>query len=134
MLALVVSLAAAEGTMRWIYRDVTSTADSRGSFTLKWLRADVRHNHDGDRGAEFDEAKPAGVYCVAVMGDSFTYGNGVAEASRYSNLVADAVRGRGIEVLNVGFPGNNWTEHVQTLERRVLRLRPDVVLLQWGSR
>jgi hypothetical protein len=43
-----------------------------------------------------------------------------------------AVRGRGIEVLNFGFPGNNWAEHVKTLERRILRLRPDFVLLQWG--
>lgn len=132
-LALVLSLAAAEGAMRWIYRDVTSTADFRGYFTRKWLRADVRHNHYGYRGAEFDEAKPHGVFRVAVLGDSFTYGNGVPEASRYSNLVADAVRSRGIEVLNFGFPGNNWSEHVQTLEHRVLRLRPDVVLLQWGS-
>lgn len=133
VLTTAASLAAAEGLVRWIYRDVTSTADFRGYFTTRWMRAQVRHNHYDYRGAEFDEGKAPGVYRVAVMGDSFTYGNGVAENQRFSNLVGDAVRDRGIEVLNFGFPGNNWPEHVRTLERRVLRLRPDFVLLQWGT-
>lgn len=132
-LATVMSLAAAEGAVRWIYRDVTTTANFRGYFSNRWLAAEVRHNHYGYRGAEFDEVKPAGVYRVAVMGDSFTYGNGVPEAKRFSNLIGAALGGRGIEVLNFGFPGNNWPEHVRTLERRVLRLRPDFVLLQWGT-
>lgn len=133
LLALAATLGAAEGATRWYYRDVTSTADFRGYFTLKWLRGQVRHNHYGYRGAEFDEIKPAGVYRVAVMGDSFTYGNGVPEALRFSNLLGERLRDRGVEVLNFGFPGNNWPEHVRTLETRVLRLRPDFVLLQWGS-
>jgi lysophospholipase L1-like esterase len=132
-IALGVSLLAAEGAMRWVYRDITTTADFRGYFTTRWMRTQVRHNHYDYRGAEFDDVKPAGRYRVAVLGDSFTYGNGVPEAQRFSNLVGDAVQARGIEVLNFGYPGNNWTEHVRTLERRVLRLRPDFVLLQWGT-
>jgi lysophospholipase L1-like esterase len=131
--ALTGSLAAAEGATRWYFRDVTSTADFRGYFTRNWMRSQVRHNHYGYRGAEFDEVKTPGTYRVAVMGDSFTYGNGVPEDLRFSNLVGDRLRGRRVEVLNFGFPGNNWPEHVRTLETRVLRLRPDFVLLQWGS-
>lgn len=127
------SVAAAEAATRWIYRDVTTTADFRGYFTTRWMRSQVRHNHYDYRGAEFAEDKPAGTYRVAVMGDSFTYGNGVREDERYSNLVGAALRDQRIEVLNFGFPGNNWPEHVRTLERRVLRLRPDFVLLQWGT-
>lgn len=130
--ALGAAIGAAEGAVRWLYRDVTSTADFRGYFTTRWLRRDVRHNHYDYRGPEFADDTPPGIYRVAVMGDSFTYGNGVHEAQRFSNLVGEAVRDRGIEVLNFGFPGNNWKEHVATLERRVLRLRPDFVLLQWG--
>lgn len=133
VIALGLSVAGAEAAVRWIYRDVTSTADFRGYFTTQWLRTDVRHNHYDFRGPEFAEDTPAGVFRVAVMGDSFTYGNGVHEDQRFSDLVGAAVRHRGIEVLNFGFPGNNWPEHVATLERRVLRLRPDVVLLQWGT-
>lgn len=134
VLAVAVGLSAlaAEGAMRWVYRDVTSTADFRGYFTSKWMRAEVRHNHYDYRGPEFAEAKPDGVFRVAVLGDSFTYGNGLKQDERFSDLVGAAVRDRGIEVLNFGFPGNNWPEHVRTLERRVLRLRPDFVLLQWG--
>ena len=130
--ALGLSGLAAEGAVRWLYRDVTTTADFRGYFTTRWMRAQVRHNHYQYRGAEFDEVRPPGIYRVAVMGDSFTYGNGVPEDRRFSNLLGAALRPRGIEVLNFGFPGNNWPEHVKTLERRILRLRPDFVLLQWG--
>lgn len=127
------SLAAAEYGTRWLFRDVTTTADFRGYFTTKWMRTQVRHNHYDYRGAEFEEVKPAGVYRVAVLGDSFTYGNGLREDDRFSNLVGAALRDRQVEVLNFGFPGNNWPEHVRTLEKRVLRLRPDFVLLQWGT-
>jgi lysophospholipase L1-like esterase len=67
------------------------------------------------------------------MGDSFTYGNGIPEDRRFSNLIGGALQDQPIEVLNFGFPGNNWPEHVRTLERRVLRLRPDFILLQWGT-
>lgn len=133
VISLAIGVLLAEWGARWFYRDVTSTADFRGYFTNKWLATEVRHNHYDFRGGEFEEIKAPGAYRVAVMGDSFTYGNGVAERLRFSNLVGDAVASRGIEVLNFGFPGNNWPEHVRTLERRVLRLRPDYVLLQWGS-
>ena len=133
VVTLGLSLVAAEGVTRWIYRGVTTTADFRGYFTTKWMRTQVRHNHYDYRGGEFDEVMLAGRYRVAVMGDSFTYGNGVPEDRRFSNLVGAAVHNRGIEVLNFGYPGNNWPEHVKTLERRVLRLRPDYVLLQWGT-
>lgn len=130
--SIALSALAAEGLARWVYRDVTTTGDFRGYFTTRWLRREVRHNHYGYRGGEFNEVTPAGVYRVAVMGDSFTYGNGVPEDRRFSNVLDAALRTRGVEVLNFGFPGNNWPEHVTTLERRVLRLRPNFVLLQWG--
>ena len=133
VVSLALSVLAAEELTRWIYRDVTTTADFRGYFTTKWMRTQVRHNHYDCRGAEFDEVTPPGIYRVAVMGDSYTYGNGVPEDRRFSNILATALRPRGIEVLNLGFPGNNWPEHVKTLERRVLRLKPDFVLLQWGT-
>lgn len=130
---LVLSVVAAEYGTRWLFRDVTTTADFRGHFTTKWMRTQVRHNHYDFRGAEFDEVKPPGVFRVAVLGDSFTYGNGLREDQRFSNLVGVALADRHVEVLNFGFPGNNWPEHVRTLERKVLRLRPDFVVLQWGT-
>jgi hypothetical protein len=130
--ALATAALVAEGIARWVYRDVTTTAAFRGYFTRQWLRTEVRTNHYDFRGAEFEEVQAPGIYRVAVMGDSFTFGNGIPEEARFSNRVGEAVRGRGIEVLNFGFPGHNWDDHVKTLERRILRLRPAFVLLQWG--
>ena len=68
------SLVAAEGVTRWIYRGVTTTADFRGYFTTKWMRTQVRHNHYDRRGDEFDEVTPAGRYREAVMCDSLKIG------------------------------------------------------------
>ena len=70
---------------------------------------------------------------MAVLGDSFTYGNGIAEQDRFSDRLAAALSERRVQVLNFGFPGNNWPDHVATLERRVLRLKPDFVVLQWDT-
>ena len=132
-LSLAISVIGGEAAIRWLYRDLTTTADFHGYFTQRWLRSAVRHNHYGFRGPEFSEIKPAGVYRVAVLGDSFAYGNGVAEQDRFSDRLETALEPRHIQVLNFGFPGNNWPENVTTLERRVLRLKPDFVLLQWGT-
>ncbi len=127
------SLLAAEGVTRWIYRSVTTTADFRGYFTTKWMRTQVRHNHYDYRGGEFDEVTPAGTYRVAVMGDSFTYGNGVPEdraLQRLGRRGRARPRHRGAQFR---LSRQQLAEHVKTLERRVLRLRPDFVLLQWGT-
>ena len=131
--SLTLSLIAAEAATRWYYRDVTTSADFHGYFTRRWLRTEVRHNHYGFRGPEFDEIKAPGIYRVAILGDSFTYGNGIAEQDRFSDRLAAALSERRVQVLNFGFPGNNWPDHVATLERRVLRLKPDFVVLQWDT-
>jgi len=132
LVAVAMSLVGGEYLTRWVYRGVTTTADFSGYFTTKWMRAEVRENRHGFRGAEFSTAKAEGVYRVVVIGDSFTWGNGVPEKARLSNILDAELRRRGVEVLNLGFPGNNWNEHVATLERKALPLKPDFVLLQWG--
>ena len=133
LVSLAVSALGGEAATAGFYRDLTTTSDFHGFFHKRWLRSAVRHNHYGFRGPEFDEIKPAGVYRVAVLGDSFAYGNGVAEQDRFSDRLGAALEPRHIQVLNFGFPGNNWPDNVMTLERRVLRLKPNFVLLQWGT-
>ena len=67
-------------------------------------------------------------YRIAVIGDSFTFGNGVAEPDRFSNLLQGFL-GPQYEVLNFGHPGNNMPDHLVELEQ-VLTFKPDFVLLQ----
>jgi hypothetical protein len=125
-----IALVAAEYTTRWLYRDITTTSDDRGYFSHRWQRTALSLNTHGFRDREFPEGKPAGVFRVAVLGDSFAYGNGIAAGQRFSDLVRGALPS-GVEILNFGVPGHNTPELVSELRSRVVRFAPDFVLVQW---
>ena len=65
-----------------------------------------------------------------MLGDSLTYGNGLDEPQRFTNLL-DRWLPQHIEVLNFGVPGDNTPEHLEGLRTHVLPAHPDFVLLQW---
>ena len=131
MLTLAISAAAAEYATRIIFRDVTTSSDNGGFFSRRWYRSDpVHQNAAGFRGREFTPQKPAGVYRIAIVGDSFTYGNGVRQEDRYSDLLQRELPAH-IEVLNFGTAGANTPEHLATVTKLLQEVHPDFVLLQW---
>ncbi len=123
------SLVAAEYATRWVFRDITTTSDDRGYFSNRWLSAAVTINSLGFREREFN-AKPPGRYRIAVVGDSFTFGNGISADQRFSAHLQRALPSRA-EVLNFGTAGANTPEHVGLIHDRLPTLTPDYVLVQW---
>lgn len=112
VLTLGISSAAAEIATRWLFRDVTTTADNRGFFSRRWYRQNPAVlNAAGFRGRPFATEKPAGVFRVAVVGDSFTYGNGIRSADRFTDVM-QARLPEHIEVLNFGRAGDNTPQHL----------------------
>jgi hypothetical protein len=131
LVSVSISSVAAEYATRWIFRDVTTTGDERGFFTRRWSRSGAdRLNSFGFREREFAAQKPPGIFRIAVVGDSFSYGNGLATERRFSNLMQHALSDS-VEVLNFGVPGDNTPEHAALLEHRILSFEPDFVLVQW---
>ena len=129
--ALGVSVIAAEPLTRYIFRDVTTSADNGGYFSRRWLRSGaVRRNGAGFREREFQDAKAPGTYRIAVVGDSFTFGNGIRQEDRYSDLLHVRLPSH-FEVLNFGTPGANTPEHRSLVDALLPRIQPDFVLLQW---
>jgi lysophospholipase L1-like esterase len=138
------SLAAAASTfavigcefiLRYAFRDVTTTAEARTYYIVRWEKT-VRTNSLGYREREVSRAKPAGTNRIAVIGDSFTFGQGIREEERFSNLIEKRLNrlAQGeirYEVLNFGLPGKETEDHVQLLRDVVIDLKPDFVLLQW---
>lgn len=122
--AFAVMVVPAEWATRFVFRDVRSTTDG-GYFARRALP--TRTNSLGFRGPEVGP-KSAARYRIAIIGDSFTWGQGLSEEQRFSNLLEQYL-GPGYEVLNFGTPGHDMPEHLQVLEQ-VLPLRPDFVLLQ----
>ena len=130
-LTLAISAVAAEVGTRIIFRDITTSSDNGGFFSRRWYRSRPVHNNAaGFRGREYSAQKPAGIYRVAIVGDSFTFGNGVRQEDRYSDLLQAELPSH-IEVLNFGTAGANTPEHLATVERLLSEVHPDFILLQW---
>jgi hypothetical protein len=110
------ALVVAEFGARWVFRS-----------TLSKTAPSVSLNSLGFRDREIGPKNPDR-YRIAIIGDSFTYGNGIEEKDRFSNVI-QASLGPQYEVLNFGHPGNNMPEHLSELDY-VLTIHPDFVLLQ----
>jgi lysophospholipase L1-like esterase len=93
-----------------------------------------RHNGAGFRDLERSTEKPAGVYRILALGDSFTYGVGAAFEETFPRRLEhqlNTVLGGGppVEVVNAGIPGY-WPEAERLmLEHHGLAYSPDLVLV-----
>lgn len=113
--------------------------------TSMWLRRYARLNNSGFRDREFEPRKP-GEYRIVVLGDSFVFGYGLSNTEdrateRLEQRLGDvldrlpAPRGqdgedpRSVRVLNVARPGADTRRELRWLERVVLPLEPDLVIL-----
>ncbi len=130
LVALAVSLVAAELAVRFAFRGVTSAADTRTYFN----RPVVERNSLGFREREFRLAKPENTYRIVVLGDSLTWGIGVSSRERFSNLLeARLTAGRRAdltyEVLNFAQSGWDTESELAALRSLIPTAGPDFVLL-----
>jgi lysophospholipase L1-like esterase len=105
--------------------------DARGVY-----RKPVRINGHGFRGPDFTDQKPAGVYRVACLGDSTTFGWSVGDDETYSYFL-QSLLGRNavnckVEVLNLGVTGYTSFQGRELMELYVRKWRPDLVIFAFG--
>ncbi len=85
------------------------------------------------RDREFEVPKPEGVLRIACLGDSVTYGTGVALEDTFpkqlEKLLAERFPELRIEVLNAGVYAFNTTQQMGWYRLAVASLEPDIVLL-----
>jgi lysophospholipase L1-like esterase len=131
LVSVFMALALGECAARFATSDLTTTGDNSSYWARRWTAAHVRLNSAGFREREIVPA--SGAFRVAVVGDSFTYGQGVAEAQRFSNLLEEAFRhdGSRVEFINFGRPGAETPDEVEILGDALSLARPDYVLLQF---
>jgi lysophospholipase L1-like esterase len=91
-----------------------------------------RANASGFRGPDYARPKPAGVFRIAMIGDSVTMGAGVAEEDAYPARVERALNESSgsvtYEVLNLGMAGLNATNVVERMERIGVPYDPDLIV------
>ena len=102
-------------------------------------RAFVRVNGEGMRDRDHVPYKPAGVYRIAVLGDSYAEARQVEREQAFWARLPEALaacgfqRGKTLEVLNFGVSGYGTAQEYLMLESTAMRYRPDLVLLQFTN-
>jgi lysophospholipase L1-like esterase len=114
--------AAPSATRGWMNRPGITAVYGEPEF-----RIEVTHNSRGFRGPEVPASKPPGKIRVLVLGDSFTYGIGVADDETFSARLAQL--DPRLEVLNTGVNGYGTAQELLSLRDDGLALRPDLVLV-----
>ena len=90
--------------------------------------ATLSSNAAGFRGVrEYAVPKPPGVRRIVVIGDSFTFGERVADRHVYTHVLEELLPGT--EVLNFGVHGYGHDQMLLYLRETAARYEPDVVLL-----
>jgi len=93
----------------------------------------VVNNRFGFRERDFQTPKPEGVFRVMVLGDSFTWGVGIANRQRYTDqlekILQERYPDRRIEVLNFGVSGGPTTRERDILQEHVDAVEPDLVIV-----
>ena len=92
-----------------------------------------RHDRNGFRGAGFDDIKAPGRLRVALVGDSFIFGQGVEEDQPLKARLDEELAKRGladkVEVLNLGIPGANLATHVRMYALAHEQLGADAIVM-----
>ena len=123
---------------------VFSSPDALTGWRLRpgaagWTRAEgaayVTINSQGWRDREHSFEKPAGVYRIAVLGDSYVEAMQVPLEEAFWSLLPGQLgrcgfaSGKQIEVVNFGVSGYGTAQELVTLRERAWRYAPDLVLL-----
>lgn len=88
----------------------------------------VKINSFGMRDREYARQKPAGVFRVAVLGDSFTWGFGVDNEEIFTEVLEKKL-GSGYEVLNCGVSGFGRGQQLLYMQSDVLAFEPDALIV-----
>lgn len=90
----------------------------------------VSINEHGFRGPSFAVEKPPGTFRVLAVGDSVTFGYGVAEEASFVRILESRLEAPGsrVEVINAGLPGAGLSYQREAIRRWCARLDADLVL------
>jgi hypothetical protein len=93
------------------FRFIYDQPDTMGNLKIsrRWFSRHVQYNLDFFRDRNFNTKKPEGVFRIGVLGDSFSFGQGIKEnKDRFSNLLEtklNQLESGKFEVYNISLPG-----------------------------
>jgi len=105
-------------------------------FEGSWRGSHFETNAAGLRGPELRDRSTPALFRVLCIGDSLTYGSGVADEDSWPRLLearlAERLLEREVEVLNLGVRGWSGPQYLEAWRRHGVDLVPDLVILGWS--
>lgn len=101
-------------------------------FSPEFGTIEVATNGRGFRDHRDYGPKPAGTFRILALGDSFTWGYGVAYEETYLRLLERRLNGNGrapVEIVKAGIPGLGTRQEMGVLQHYGLSVEPDLVVL-----
>ena len=117
------------------YRGIASQPHSVFDYAGEGRSQTIHFNSHGFRDIDRSPAKSAGVYRIAVLGDSYIEAPQVAVTDRVTEQLEAELNRRGVlaplqvEVLNFGFSAYGTMQELQVLKQDVWQFHPDLVIL-----
>jgi hypothetical protein len=106
------------------------------SYSGTFKRAAFSTNRWGMRDRDYELAKPAGTYRIALAGASYDMGSGVADGQDYGSVLEDHLntakpgdRYSRFEVLNFAVGGYSMLEQAVISETKIIPFKPDMLLV-----
>lgn len=127
----VLIFSAFEGHFRYVYDE----SDGLGFLQVnkRWQQRHVVYNNYFKRDKDFKVEKPASSIRIGMLGDSITFGQGIADPNdRFSDILQKNLQENGInaEVYNLGVPGLDSHEEIE-LYRDLSFLNFDIIVWQY---
>lgn len=97
----------------------------------------VRKNKLNYRDKDFTIPKPDSLFRIMVLGDSFTWGAGLAESERYGNRLDSLLKmefvNKQIEVVNFGRSSSSTIQERDSLVKHIEKVDPNLIVLGFCS-
>jgi hypothetical protein len=127
-------------TEAWRKRNDFLLGDLQPSTSVEFHGAGLSVNRWGMRDRDYQQAKPPGVYRIALLGPSLTMGSGVDDSATFDAFLEERLNqeaggaGRRYEVLNFGIPAFTLLQQLALLEDRVFAFQPNLVVITGHSK
>jgi hypothetical protein len=129
------------GHMKGIFYEYDSTfgwkgvPNASGLFSTETYTMNITLNSKGLRDKDYSYNKPENVTRIVVLGDSFTWSDGVNNSQIYTEFLESKLDK--MEVINMGYRGYSTAQQLLLLKHEGAKYSPDLVILLFintGSR